>query len=750
MSLGLGRRIHLFTTACLASAAVTLGAVGANAGVSIAGLVAALGPAMVAGLGLGALELFVLALVEPLWYRLTSTWFARSAEPTSPVVRRQRIVGWHAAATAALLGIGVLVVGVRTTLVRLRTIQDQAVLELLVVVAVTGLALLALCLAVGASFVLVRCFAALDRFHELPWPHSRRTRQLTWMVMPLLVVTTLALHLLTKTLGPLSLPLWLVLVLAVQWGCQVLWALSAGRWRGRSGLRWAGAVASLALTVVAAYQTQILFEREPESLRALDTIQPVGPLLGLVRAVTDFDGDGTSALLAGGDCDGFSALRGPAVDDIPGNGIDEDCDGQDAQDNQPFPIGKLTWDQLPAERIRPYDVIWFVVEAMRGDRASFLGYERPTTPNLDELGKTSLVFPNALSQSSATMLSFPSMLTGVDPDRLIWREQRGRLQVAKEHGFLSDRLKAKGYQTGFVSSKYFRGRLPGLLEGWDWIGYLDPKQRVSSGSAAALGASFLARARAKKAPVFLVIYLPAPHAPYVDHGPGYTQFGKTQLDHYDQELQNVDRHIGFVLDVIKSDPARAKRTIVIVNGDHGEEFEEHGGTQHARTCHIESVHPALLFHAPGLPPARVEQRVGLVDVVPTILQLVGAPLPSREELDGNSLLLTAYAPDQVPRQRPFFCSVVSQNAAQGSFLRSSVRSEHWVLLKERRGTTGLTLFDSERDPEERDPLPLRGEAKRIAQRLDEWHRNRATGNLAEVPLTDAPASDTDESESNSE
>jgi len=159
---------------------------------------------------------------------------------------------------------------------------------------------------------------------------------------------------------------------------------------------------------------------------------PLGQgLLRASRAATDFDRDGQSSLFGGRDCAPLDRTRLPGAIDVPGNGVDEDCSGADADASVAMPTG-ARFSGLPRRPGRRPDIVWFVVDAVRQDHVGFLGYQRETTPNLDQLAKESVVFSRAVSQSSATGLSFPSFLTGIDPGRLTWRLQRERLQLGPD------------------------------------------------------------------------------------------------------------------------------------------------------------------------------------------------------------------------------------------------------------------------------------------------------------------------------
>jgi arylsulfatase A-like enzyme len=81
----------------------------------------------------------------------------------------------------------------------------------------------------------------------------------------------------------------------------------------------------------------------------------------------------------------------------------------------------------------------------------------------------------------------------------------------------------------------------------------------------------------------------------------------------------------------------SSKTAVIVTSDHGDEFFEHGFKGHRRTLYREVVQVPLVARVPGMPPgAVIEAPVSLADLMPTILDLAGAPIPAG--VDGRSLV----------------------------------------------------------------------------------------------------------------
>ncbi|MBI4517709.1 MAG: sulfatase [Deltaproteobacteria bacterium] len=105
---------------------------------------------------------------------------------------------------------------------------------------------------------------------------------------------------------------------------------------------------------------------------------------------------------------------------------------------------------------------------------------------------------------------------------------------------------------------------------------------------------------------------------------------------YRAEVASVDAAIGSVLDALDARGLR-EQTLVVCIADHGEEFWEHGGVEHGHTVYEELVRVPLLMRWPGrLPHTRIGQLTRIIDVAPTILDLLGPPAPAG--LDGTSLV----------------------------------------------------------------------------------------------------------------
>jgi arylsulfatase A-like enzyme len=137
-----------------------------------------------------------------------------------------------------------------------------------------------------------------------------------------------------------------------------------------------------------------------------------------------------------------------------------------------------------------------------------------------------------------------------------------------------------------------------------------------------------------------------PHAQYVPHAGSPDFNGKgtgANRAIYDQEVWYTDKHIGRVLDYIASQPW-AEQTAIIMTADHGEAFYEHGMFYHGSEIWNELIHVPLFVYIPGVEPRRVSAKRSHIDVVPTILELMGVPIPEGGELRGKSLLEDVYLP----------------------------------------------------------------------------------------------------------
>lgn len=168
-------------------------------------------------------------------------------------------------------------------------------------------------------------------------------------------------------------------------------------------------------------------------------------------------------------------------------------------------------------------------------------------------------------------------------------------------------------------------------------------------------------------------------------------------------------------------------TVVVLIADHGEQFGEHERFEH-RDVHVENVHVPFFLRAPGVAPRVVESVVRLLDVTPTLLELVG--IPSVEGLEGRSLVPALHGERLPP---------VLAVTEFGADLR--VTGERLSVLR-REGR--LALYDLLDDPgEARELGEIRGEEGRVLRALLEEREDRAA-RAAARPAREPPARVVDE------
>jgi arylsulfatase A-like enzyme len=384
---------------------------------------------------------------------------------------------------------------------------------------------------------------------------------------------------------------------------------------------------------------------DPVAAQAIDRGAPLGKIaLVVLRKITDHDHDGASPFFGGGDCDDRNAHASPNAIDIPGNGIDEDCSGEDLPLPKPVEKPKIaTADERLENNL---NLILITIDTLRPD-LGFMGYDLPTSPNLDALAKDSVVFDHAYSMASYTGKSLAPLLIGKYPSECA-RNTSHFTTYEKSNTFIAERLKNAGFHTFGAASHWYFNAWSGLSQG---ITEFDLSAKPGSGQGdtdASITSPALTDAalRMLKNPAntsgrfFMWIHYFDPHAQYLPHedAPDFRRSGVSESRAaYDAEVWFTDKHLGRLLDFVRSQDF-AKRTAIVVTSDHGEAFNDHGMNWHGGELWESLVHVPLVFYVPGVKPHRVPVKRGHIDVVPTLLDILKIPAPPAGELSGVSML----------------------------------------------------------------------------------------------------------------
>lgn len=412
-------------------------------------------------------------------------------------------------------------------------------------------------------------------------------------------------------------------------------------------------------------------------------------LLRRYTRLTDLDGDRFSWGFGGRDCDDFDARVHPGALDEPGDGVDLDCFHGDGAPIVEAPGDGAYGVRPPAIPERP-NIVLVTIDALRPDHLQSEGYERPVSPNIDRFAAQAVRFAEVLAPSSRSVRSIPAMWTGTHPSQVAFGGEFLFPSILPQNTTLAEALKMRGYRTGVtMGTDYFR-RVGGFYQGFDDVEELDVYKPVRS-VAADRAIVQLARLAQTGQPFFQWVHLFHVHLPYL-RPPHPSRFGPRAIDAYDTEILLADEQFQRVLEAITAH-GLDQSTIVVLASDHGEAFGEHGRTGHANTLYQEELLSVLMFRVPGIAPRRVETTVSLIDVTPTILNLVNVPVPRR--MPARSLLPLMLG--EPPRDRWFFAELLPDGMFPYDI--KAIRHGRWKLHWWVQDGT-IQLFDLENDPGE--------------------------------------------------
>ena len=386
-------------------------------------------------------------------------------------------------------------------------------------------------------------------------------------------------------------------------------------------------------------------------------------------------------------------------------------------------------------RDRPVNVLIIGVDTLRPDHLGCYGYGRNTSPTVDRIAAEGVLFENAISQSPWTLPSFSSVFTSLYPS------QHGAMsavsRMRESFPTLGTILQEHGYATGAVVNATVLRPEYGVNRGFDYYDPPPPQGRRADGATRA-ALEWIGNHRDR--PFMMFAHYFDPHEPYAPLAPydklfdtGYAgRIGNAFVLHdyfpnvvgmdfddlasleesdwnhiralYDGEIAFTDKAISELLEGL-GDLGVLDNTLIVFLSDHGEEFFEHQGFGHGHTLFGEVIRVPLIFSLPRrLPPGlRIPRQVRLVDVMPTVLDLLG--IRTDTHLEGVSLVpLLTGAGDLRPAPGTLFRpgAAYSEGMLQGTE-RKGITTHPWKLIYDLR-TRDEMLFNLEQDPAEQDDV----------------------------------------------
>ena len=293
---------------------------------------------------------------------------------------------------------------------------------------------------------------------------------------------------------------------------------------------------------------------------------------------------------------------------------------------------------------RQSEVFLITIDTLRADHIHCYGYQNVETPALDGLTKDGIRFTQAFTPSPITNTSHTSILTGLLPS------SHGVMDFAvplsSAHPTLAELLHRQGYHTAaFIGAVILDSKTlaPGLDRGFDFYDNFPEHSHAKSrwGRVERRGMDVVQRAEAwisahPAGPHFVWVHLYDPHDPYEPPAP-YSRIYKDHL--YDGEIAYADSALANFVAYLKAH-GRYEHSLVVVVGDHGEGLGDHHEDTHGIFLYDSTTHVPLILKLPKSASGRhevnvIDAQVRTTDILPTVLDLVGAAVPQR--LDGESM-----------------------------------------------------------------------------------------------------------------
>lgn len=362
------------------------------------------------------------------------------------------------------------------------------------------------------------------------------------------------------------------------------------------------------------------------------------------------------------------------------------------------------------------NVVFILVDTLRADHLSVYGYERATTPFLEEISRYGVRFANTRAQSSWTKTSMASLWSARHPARTGVFDYSHMLPQALTLG--AEAFQAGGFRTVGIYRNGWLTPNVGFDRGFDV--YLQPvpgvdRQQFQQASRPGhhklsgtdldvvdTALEFFRNHPNERS--FVYLHLMDAHQYLYDEKSGL--FGTSLMDSYDNAIHWTDRLLSALFKGL-ADQDLLRRTLIVIASDHGEEFMEHGVEGHARNLYREVTEVPLVISPPFNldQPIVVPEMVRNIDIVPTLLDLAG--LPPLPDSDGVSLvpLIEAAAEgraagDAAPRQEFGLLDRAWPDIDTPPRLTQAITADGLRLIVEDCVEDGVTLYDLGADPRE--------------------------------------------------
>ncbi|MDD5307740.1 MAG: sulfatase [Deltaproteobacteria bacterium] len=375
---------------------------------------------------------------------------------------------------------------------------------------------------------------------------------------------------------------------------------------------------------------------------------------------------------------------------------------------------------VPADVPEDVNVLLVITDTVRADHVGAYGYSRPTTPAIDALAREGALFENAWAHAPSTRYSIPAIMTGRYPSQVLWDKSVWWPALRPENHMLAEMMKENGLTTAAILNYHYFDRIRRLDQGFDHYDNTNARLHRGRDPASTRGTSSREQADAAIAWLeanagtrfFAWVHFYDPHAGFEEHL-GTRTFGTARVDMYDHEILFTDEQIARVFAKMK-DLGIYDKTVIVVVGDHGEGFGEHGIEAHGYHLYAPQTKVPLVIRVPGLAPRRILTPAGHVDLVPTLVNLVGGE--PEATMFGRSLVPELAGTAPADGDRNVFQEVVYEGPTE----RRAVVNRRWHLIYNMVPDDTFELYDLSVDPGENRDVWGTADPGRLKDELLAW------------------------------
>ncbi len=387
------------------------------------------------------------------------------------------------------------------------------------------------------------------------------------------------------------------------------------------------------------------------------------------------------------------------------------------------------------------DVLLVTLDTTRADRLGCYGYGEPTSPAIDRLAAESYVFDNAFTTNPITLPAHTSLLTGTYPLSHGVRNNSS-YRVRESVTTLAEILGVRGYQTAAVVGAFVLDSQFNLDQGFDryddevgrdWSRDEVDRRRANAFGFAERKANLVTRAAldwladAGDEPFFLWLHYFDPHEPRNAPEPHASRFA----DPYDAEIAYTDEQLGKVFEALRA-RGRWQDTLVVVAADHGEGLLEHSEPTHSLRIFDATMRVPWILRVPGRPGGvRIPGLVSLVDVLPTVLELLGIESPA--EVQGVSLVASLDGAGGDAERQVYMESLVGRLDYGWGELRGLRTLREKLIHGPRPHYYQVDIDPGEvYDRAAREPAAVERLTRELARRMSQWSRPEALEAVASL------------------